>query len=401
MSACDPLVTKAALGVAPALRAVDCLSTQTASAAFGRLFGGQGALVPALTIALTLYIALFALALLTGRSRIGLSALTPRMMTLGVVLTFATSWVAYQSVVWNLATSGPDQIAGILTGAKGSATQIFADRIDIVFDAIREVAQQNETGPEGAAAATSAFTPAGAMWLGALLLLLGTVGVLVTARIALGMLLAVGPVFVVLGLFNGTRGLCAGWLRGVVLTAVTPLFAVTGGSVTLELLLPVVEALRNGEGIDGRAALALLVMGAVHCALMVMSVRVAGTMVAAWNPLGLSSASSGRTRGSASPVVAASASSMPASTVPAAMPHAARTATIHAAAFAPTAGGAASHVRPSGSAIAATARSTVVVDAGAMPGTGISRQRARGIGSRFQPAMRPQPLSARSRDTLR
>jgi type IV secretion system protein VirB6 len=31
------------------------------------------------------------------------------------------------------------------------------------------------------------------MWLGALLLLLGTVGVLVTARIALAVLLALGP----------------------------------------------------------------------------------------------------------------------------------------------------------------------------------------------------------------
>ena len=69
------------------------------------------------------------------------------------------------------------------------------------------------------------------MWLSALLLLLGTVGVLVTARIALAVLLAVGPVFVVLALFPGTRGLFAGWLRGVVLTAVTPLFAVLGGVV--------------------------------------------------------------------------------------------------------------------------------------------------------------------------
>ena len=81
------------------------------------------------------------------------------------------------------------------------------------------------------------------MWLGALVLLLGTVGVLLTARIALAVLMALGPVFVVLALFDGTRGLTAGWLRGVVLTAITPLFVVLGGMVTLELLVPIISAL--------------------------------------------------------------------------------------------------------------------------------------------------------------
>lgn len=161
MSACEQLSANAAAGVAPALRAVDCLASETTAAAFGRLFGGDGALVPALTILLTLYIAFFAVSLLTGRSRIGISALTPRMMTLGLVLTFATSWVAYQSVVWNLAIGAPDQIASVLTGAKGSATQIFADRIDMIFAAIAEVAQPGATNGESSGqGAGGSFTPA-------------------------------------------------------------------------------------------------------------------------------------------------------------------------------------------------------------------------------------------------
>ena len=110
MSACTQLAEGAAAGVAPALRAVDCLANETTAAAFGRLFGGGGALVPALTILLTLYIGFFAVSLLTGRSRLGISALTPRMMTLGLVLTFATSWAAYQGVVWNLAVGGPGEL---------------------------------------------------------------------------------------------------------------------------------------------------------------------------------------------------------------------------------------------------------------------------------------------------
>ena len=197
------------------------------------------------------------------------------MMTLGLVLTFATSWVAYQSVVWNLAIGAPDQIASVLTGAKGSATQIFADRIDMIFAAIAEVAQPGATNGESSGqGAGSSFTPGNLMWLGALLLLLGTVGVLVTARIALAVLLAVGPVFVVFALFGGTRGLTAGWLRGVVLTAVTPLFVVTGGGIVMGLLIPIVAALRSAEGgVDGRAALALLLLLGLFAAAITWMVR--------------------------------------------------------------------------------------------------------------------------------
>ena len=287
MSPCDDLVQNASAGVAASLRAVDCVSAETTASAFTRLFGTHGALLPALTLVLTLYVASFALLLITGRSSLSVRSLTPRMIMLGVVLTFTTSWVAYQSVVWNLATGAPDQIAGILLGAKGSATQMFADRIDILFNAISGTAN---TATQGAPRTGSGgFTPGNLMWLGGLLLMLGTVGLLVTARIALAVLLALGPVFITLALFPGARGLFAGWLRAVVLMAVTPLFAVLGGVLMIELAVPVVAALRGIDGIDGRAAMALFVIATVHCALMAMAVRVAATMVAAWGVFGLAS----------------------------------------------------------------------------------------------------------------
>ncbi len=109
-----------------------------AEAAFGRLFGTGGSLVPALTILLTLYVALFAFALLTGRSRIGISSLTPRMVTLGLVLTFATSWVAYQRRVWNLAIGAPERDRRDAHRHAGQRNDVFAQKIDMVFQALIE-----------------------------------------------------------------------------------------------------------------------------------------------------------------------------------------------------------------------------------------------------------------------
>lgn len=286
MSACTALAEQASAGTAAALRAVDCMANETASGAFARLFGAQGALLPVLTIALTIYVALFAFALITGRSRLGISMLTPRMVTVGVVLTFATSWIAWQQVVWNLTVAAPDEIASVILGTRGSASLLFADRVDLLLTAIGD-ASQAASGPGGASQA-GAFSPAGAMWLGAMLLMLGTLGVLVTSRIALGVMLAVGPVFVVLALFERTRGLTAGWLRALVLCALTPLGVVLAGSLMLELAVPVVAGLASeGREIDPRSGMALFLIGAVHCALMAMMFRLAGAMVSGWRVFGL------------------------------------------------------------------------------------------------------------------
>jgi len=267
-------------GVAASLHGVDCAASQMAEAAFGRLFGTNGALLPALTILLTLYVALFAFGLITGRSRIGINSMTSRLVTLGLVLTFATSWIAYQNVVWNLATGAPNELAGILMGVQGNATDVFAQKIDVVFQALIQ-ASNGQT-------ADSAFSPPGLLWVGGTLLLLGTVGILATSRIALAVLLALGPVFVVLALFRGTRGLFTGWLKGVVLLALAPLFAVLGGSLMLDLAVPVLSTLAATPGqIDPQAAMAFFMVAAVHAALMLLVLRVSATMVSGWSVFGL------------------------------------------------------------------------------------------------------------------
>jgi type IV secretion system protein VirB6 len=375
-------------GVAASLRGVDCAASATAQAAFGRLFGADGGLLVALQVLLAIYVAFFGYSLITGRSRIGIAALTPRMMTLGLVLTFATSWAAYQGVVWNLAVGAPNEIAGLLTGTKGSATQVFADKIDVVFAALVEAS--GDGSMSGAdAGASSTFSPPGLLWLGGTLLLLGTVGVLATCKIALAVLLALGPVFVVLALFNGTRGLFTGWLKAVVLLAVTPLFAVLGGSLMLELAVPVLQALAQTPGqIDARAAMAFFMIGAVHAALMIMVLKVAGTMVAGWSVFGLAGGRN-ESEGSGSSAPPRAATPAAASASPVFDPRNASAAPsrqirMAAVAAAPLA------ANDSGSAAPNVRRETTII-AGNSPSAQQSAagSRTRGIGSRFRAAPRP------------
>lgn len=280
-AACDTAGQAMGSGVAAALTAVDCIASGMSEQAFNNLFGSSGQFTFALTLLLVLYVAGFGVSLMLGRSNLGVRTLVPKMITLGLVVGFATSFVAFSTFFYNIFVGGPDQIAGALTGVRGeSATTVFAQKLDVVFLAVQQAS--------GDTSNISAFSPPGMMWLGAMLLLLGTVGLLVTARIALALLLAVGPIFVVLALFEGTRGLFTGWLKGLTMMALAPLFAVLGGSIMLEMAVPVLAALVAVPGkIDQQAAMAFFLVGAVHMALMLLALKVSSTMVAGWQVFGL------------------------------------------------------------------------------------------------------------------
>jgi len=280
-AACDLAAQSMGMGVSAALTAVDCIASGMSEQAFNRLFGSEGQLTFALTLLLVLYVGGFGVSLMLGRSNLGVRALVPKMMTLGLVVGFATSFVAFSTFFYNIFIGGPDQIAGILTGTSSeSATAVFAQKLDVVFLAVQQATGDTKD--------ISAFSPPGIMWMGAMLLLLGTVGLLVTARIALALLLAVGPIFVVMALFEGTRGLFTGWLKGLTMMALAPLFAVLGGSLMLELSVPVLAALVAVPGqIDQQAAMAFFLVGFVHAMLMLMALVISAVMVGKWQVFGL------------------------------------------------------------------------------------------------------------------
>jgi type IV secretion system protein VirB6 len=283
MNQCAPFGADGPAGVADALQKVDCLANDATAVSFGRLFGAHGNFQTALTIVLTIYIAFLAFNLLTGRSALKVSVLTPRMMTLGLVLTFATSWIAYQSVVWNLATGAPDEIASVLVGTDGSATTIFAHQLDGFFSAITDAASTVAPNAAVAAAAPAFASPANILSISALILLLGTVGVLVVCRLALAALLIIGPVFIVLALFEGTRGLFEGWLKSVAMFALVPLLTVVMGSGALVAISPMVEGLgQYGADIPLKTAVSILVASIIYLALMLLVFKVAANLTRGW-----------------------------------------------------------------------------------------------------------------------
>jgi type IV secretion system protein VirB6 len=141
------------------------------------------------------------------------------------------------------------------------------------------------------------------VWSSALLLLCSTVGILVVARVVLTVLLALGPVFIALGLFRATRGLCEGWLRMALAFALLPMLVTLSGAGLLWVLGPVIELITRDplDAVQRQTPLLMLLLGCViHLGLLLAMSWAAAGIVRGWRLRSAAASAS-----SASPVATA------------------------------------------------------------------------------------------------
>ncbi|MEM9965934.1 MAG: type IV secretion system protein, partial [Asticcacaulis sp.] len=194
MSTCPPITLVGETSVSGSLRAMDCQIGEAVATGYNRLFGAGGAFSYALTLLLIIYVALLAYGFLTGRTRLTLPMMSPRILTMVLVLVFVSFWPFYNAIFYGLLMGGPDQIAAALLGQKGSAIMNFAERLDALFVRFAEIAQSLETVQNQADGQQTGFLAAKSMpvtlfWLSGLFLLFSTLGVLILSRMVLNLLL--------------------------------------------------------------------------------------------------------------------------------------------------------------------------------------------------------------------
>ncbi len=290
------------------INTVDCYMQSNVQAGYAQLLGAGSPFSYALTIALTLYVAIVGYRLIFGRSSLSLSEMAPRMLLMGAVLALTSNWATYQVLVYDVLTDGPQEIASAINPGTAKAAGLNA-RIDVLsgrmvdladawteFDARPETAMPTdpkappEALPPTAAGATAFVAPKDSLGpnmllMSALLLVLASAGVLVVAKIILGLLLVLGPIFAALGLFTSTRGLTLGWARAAVLMALVPVMAMMTSAGAVALLEPLLTdmIISAGQGIFSlRPALTILVVVMIMVAVSVQLFRIGRTIVSGW-----------------------------------------------------------------------------------------------------------------------
>ncbi|MBA4163092.1 MAG: conjugal transfer protein TrbL [Erythrobacter sp.] len=207
-----------------------------------------------MTSLLTLFVALIGLRLLFGPQP-GARDLVYDVLKIGIVLTLAFSWPAFRTVIYDVTLKGPGEIAGAI-GANGlnPAATGLAERLQAADNGMVRLTEigtgrntgqfLNDEGP-GANFAGTALQDESSLGLARLSYLAGVIGSLALLRIAAALLLALTPLVAGLLLFSQSRGLAAGWIRGLVLTVAGSVGAALVLTVELSILEPwLADALR-------------------------------------------------------------------------------------------------------------------------------------------------------------
>lgn len=211
-----------------AIEHIDCQARELGSYGYAALSEPGSLATSVIAALLTLFVALYGLRLLFGTPP-GARDTVLDVVTIGIVLTLAFSWPAFRTLIYDVVLDGPGQIAAGLTSPDlAGANASFAGRLQGVDDALvqltslgtgRNTGQFIDGAPGSSFTGTavedeSGFGFARVFWLS------GVIGTLLTLRILAGFLLAIAPLAAATLFFAATRGLFAGWLRGLVFALV-------------------------------------------------------------------------------------------------------------------------------------------------------------------------------------
>ena len=251
---------------------VDCHIRVLVQDSYRDLVGPNTWFAAAFTGMLTIYIALIGYQLLFGRGGLRVTELPFSMLKIGLILAFLTSWAAYQTLIFNLLFDGPAEIMKVLIGPLTRDGSTFnGDVMGGLEDAFKRMS--DAAGVYGGMASSAAnilqggpMLGSGILWLSAIVLLMSILGLIVAAKIVLAFLLAIGPLFIGLFLFDATRSLAEGWFRVTLSFAIAPLAVNVFGAVSLMILQPFLEIL------SGNADKRLFDMGPVITIALIVTV---------------------------------------------------------------------------------------------------------------------------------
>ncbi|WP_341021714.1 type IV secretion system protein [Brevundimonas diminuta] len=272
MASCPRLSTGDAF-LSTLLRHIDCQAQAIGTGGYQALADPASPTIQVVTALLTIFVALFGLAMMMGRTptvRDGVMA----AVKIGVVLTLAMSWPAYKTVVYDVVVEGPAQLSAAvgrpagLPGAQGDLIQRLqaADAAIIRLTNYGTGRDELATLPPANPNEPPQRTPIAdnpALGWARVLFLSGAVAAFAAVRLTAGVLLALAPLFAGLLLFDVARGVFVGWMRALVFTllasvAVTLLFGVQ--LALLEPWLAQVLQMRQANALTPSAPIELLVM---------------------------------------------------------------------------------------------------------------------------------------------
>jgi type IV secretion system protein VirB6 len=271
------------------LSSVDCHVSGLTEIGYRAVSGPQSQIGLALTALMTIYVAVLGLRLMLGLAPLRIGDVTLTALKLGLVLALATNWPVYQRLVFDTLFHGPEQLAASMMGAIQPSDSVLRgnpfEALQVAYDQLQAAAAffTRLSAPGASPLTGGAPFAALSMNLASYVMMMTTLGIVLSAKIVLALLLALGPVFVALLLFDATRGVFEGWLRAALAFALAPLLATLALAVTLTLIEPHLIALarmRLTSEPDLAAATSILMLVMISAAVSLAGLLAVGLIAA-------------------------------------------------------------------------------------------------------------------------
>ncbi len=179
----------------------------------GAIYGALGAdALPFVRNMLIITTILFGISMMMGWVEYPIRQFAKNAFKIITVLALAFNWVFFDVLIYNLFTNSPDEIGTIILDAVGAgpAANISSQVGSLLEDGIIA---------SGAAFASDGFFMPyvlGALIFIAILIICGFVlALLVLSKVAMTCVLALGPIFIIFLLFDGTRQMFASWIQQI------------------------------------------------------------------------------------------------------------------------------------------------------------------------------------------
>jgi len=175
-----------------------------------------------ITAMMILFVVVMGYLILIGRLNLSLGELFPRLFKLGFIYVLVTNVGLLIGIVFTLFTDVPESIAtALLVTSGGDAGGINAS-VGLIYD--RGLQSAALLWNNGGLTSPGPILLAAVVWLITLLTVGYVTFLLMLAKLAVAVLLALAPFFILLYLFDATRPIFEGWVRQLLAFALIPIF---------------------------------------------------------------------------------------------------------------------------------------------------------------------------------
>lgn len=176
------------------------------------------------TVCLTIFVALFGYRLLFDRAGLSGRTLLLSAARLGIIVALTSSWPAYSVVIVNVVNKGPDELASAIARPLGlsiAEPALIAAQLQADFDQVETRTPRPDASPPQDGAGSTGSGPTAESQLSSpvtspqVALMAATLGGLVCLKLSGAILLAIGPLIIMLSLFDIFLPLAGAWAKAL------------------------------------------------------------------------------------------------------------------------------------------------------------------------------------------